>query len=82
MRLYSKILCLLVASLTTLSAMADVMPAIKVDSIVVEDNFVMPKDAPYFSEADNKMKSVKINERLFLEQLIAQLLLLAKEGKR
>ena len=34
------------------------------------------------SEADNKMKSVKINERLFLEQLIAQLLLLAKEGKR
>ena len=34
------------------------------------------------SEADNRMKSVRVNERLFLEQLIAQLLLLAREGKR
>ena len=34
------------------------------------------------SEADEKMKSVTVNPRLFLEQLIARLLLLAREGKR
>ena len=34
------------------------------------------------AEADEKMKSVSVNPRLFIEQLIAQLLLLAKEGRR
>lgn len=34
------------------------------------------------SEADEKMKSVAVNPRLFLEQLTARLLLLAREGKR
>ncbi|MBQ2358957.1 MAG: DNA polymerase III subunit delta, partial [Ruminococcus sp.] len=34
------------------------------------------------SEADEKMKSVTVNPRLFLEQLTARLLLLAREGKR
>ena len=34
------------------------------------------------SEADLKMKSMSVNPRLFLEQLIAQLLLLARKGKR
>lgn len=33
-------------------------------------------------EADSKMKSVAVNPRLFLEQLIAQLLLIAREGKK
>lgn len=33
-------------------------------------------------DADLKMKSVSVNERLLLEQLIARLLLLAREGKR
>ena len=33
-------------------------------------------------DAEVKMKSVSVNERLLLEQLIARLLLLAREGKR
>lgn len=33
-------------------------------------------------DADRQMKSVSVNERLLLEQLIARLLLLAREGKR
>ena len=34
------------------------------------------------SEADVKMKSVAVNPRLFIEQLIARLLLIAREGRR
>ena len=32
-------------------------------------------------EADEKFKSTSVNERLYMEQLIAQLLLVAKEGR-
>ena len=40
------------------------------------------KSLDYLMEADLKFKSVKVNERLYLEQLIAQLLLTAREGRR
>ncbi len=33
-------------------------------------------------DADLKFKSVRLNDRLYLEQLIAQLLLTAREGRR
>lgn len=33
-------------------------------------------------DADLKFKSVKLNQRVYLEQLIAQLLLTAQEGRR
>ncbi len=34
------------------------------------------------ADADSRMKSVSVNERLLVEQLIARLLLIAKEGRR
>lgn len=40
------------------------------------------KSLDYLMEADLKFKSVKVNQRLYLEQLIAQLLLTAREGRR
>ncbi|MBR6655990.1 MAG: outer membrane protein assembly factor BamA [Alistipes sp.] len=55
MRLYSKILCILTASLATLTAVAQTEPAIKADSTAENSEFVMPKDAPYFDGADDKM---------------------------
>ena len=55
MRFYSKISCIVIALLTTLSAIAQEAPVIKADSTAVEDNFVMPKDASYFDGADEKI---------------------------
>ena len=55
MKLFSKILCLMIASLTTLTAMAQSAPTVKADSTAVEEEFVMPKNAPYFSGAEDKM---------------------------
>ena len=55
MSFLNKISCLLLASLMTLSAMAQEVPVIKADTTAVEDEFVMPKDAPYFSGAEDKM---------------------------
>ncbi len=55
MKLYSKILCILTASLATLTAVAQTEPAIKADSTAEKSEFVMPKDAPYFDGADDKM---------------------------
>lgn len=40
------------------------------------------KSIEILTDADLKFKSVKINPRLYLEQVIAQLLLAAKEGRR
>ena len=54
MRLYLKIVGLLIASLMTLTATAKDIPTIKADSTAVEE-FVMPKDAPYFDGADDRM---------------------------
>ena len=42
MRLISKILCIVIASLTTMSVMAQSAPSTKADSTAVEDSFVMP----------------------------------------
>ena len=55
MSFLNKISCLLLASLMTLSVMAQEVPVIKADTTAVEDEFVMPKDAPYFSGAEDKM---------------------------
>ena len=54
MRFFNKIFCLLTASLMTLSVMAQEAPEIKTDTIAVEDNFVIPENAPYFDESDNR----------------------------
>ena len=54
MRFFNKIFCLLTASLMTLSVMAQEVPEIKADAIAVEDNFVIPENAPYFDESDNR----------------------------
>ena len=54
MRFFNKIFCLLTASLMTLSVMAQEAPEIKADTIAVEDNFVIPENAPYFDESDNR----------------------------
>ena len=40
------------------------------------------KSLDLLMDADLKFKSVRLNERLYLEQLIAQLLLTAREGRR
>lgn len=40
------------------------------------------KSLDALAQADLKMKSVTVNQRLHLEQLIAQLLLIAKEGRK
>ena len=55
MRFISKILCVVIASLTAVSVMAQDAPVAKVDTTAVEDTFVMPKDAPYFNNSDDKM---------------------------
>ena len=33
-------------------------------------------------EAESRLKTTSVNTRIFMEQVIAQLLLIAKEGKR
>ena len=40
------------------------------------------KSIDILTEADLNFKSVKINPRLYMEQLIAQLLITAQEGRR
>ncbi len=40
------------------------------------------KSLDLMMDADLKFKSVRLNDRLYLEQLIAQLLLTAREGRR
>jgi hypothetical protein len=40
------------------------------------------KSIDILTEADLNFKSVRINPRLYMEQLIAQLLITAQEGRR
>ena len=59
MRFLTKILCILTLSLAALSASAQSVPAIPADTTAVKDDFVMPKDAPYLSEADDKVYHIR-----------------------
>ena len=47
-----------------------------------DDTEALRKSVDILIDADLKFKSVKLNQRVYLEQLIAQLLLTAQEGRR
>ena len=59
MRLLAKIVLMMIASLVALSASAQAPDTIAADSTAVKDEFVMPKDAPYLSEAEDRAYHIR-----------------------
>ena len=59
MRFLAKILCILTASLAALSVSAQSQPTIPADTTAVKEEFVMPKDAPYLSEAEDRAYHIR-----------------------
>jgi outer membrane protein insertion porin family len=59
MRFLAKILCILTASLAALSVSAQSVPTIPADTTAVKEEFVMPKDAPYLSEAEDRAYHIR-----------------------
>ena len=59
MRFLAKILCILTASLAALSVSAQSAPTIPADTTAVKEEFVMPKDAPYLSEAEDRAYHIR-----------------------